>query len=94
MYAGHDAINCVLHARDHVKFPMFHVNIVTGEATAVDGGHYSELGHCRIADVAVSTKTQQIDDPQQLAYKLESRKLYVWMLEVCVNMQPCMLTVG
>ena len=75
MYTGHGAADCVLHARDHVKFPMFHVDIDTGEATAVDGVHYSELGQIRIAEVGVSTKPQQMDGPQQLAYKIEAKKL-------------------
>ena len=65
---------------------MFHVNIVTGEATAVDGARYSECGHIRIADVNVSTQPHQLDGPQQLAYKLENRKLYVWMSEETENM--------
>ena len=86
MYNGHDADDCVLHARDHVKFPMFHVNIVTGEATAVRGYPHEECGHIRIADENVSTQPHQRDGPQHLAYKLENRKLYVWMSEETENM--------
>ena len=84
-YNGIYANDCLLHVRDHLKFPQFHVDILTGEASAVGTGNYHDLGHCHL-DSTLSTEPQQPDGPQTMAYMIQNKRLFVWISETTRNM--------